>query len=72
MDGSQVGFRCGYRRNAGDAENGIEQCAIFRAEADNFSALKGDFRIFLREFPPLVLEMFAQINELRFEAARVA
>jgi hypothetical protein len=72
-------LRCGEiverrrnRRNAGDAEDGIEQGAIFGAQADNFSALKGGFRIFQREFPPLVLEMFTQIKELRFEAARVA
>ena len=43
-------LRCGEiverrrnRRNAGDAEDGIEQGTIFGAEANNFCALPGDF-----------------------------
>jgi hypothetical protein len=42
--------RHGNRRNAGDAENGIEQRAIFGAQAVNFSALVVDFGAPLRKF----------------------
>jgi len=35
--------RDGQRWNTRDAENGIEQRAIFRAEASNFVALPDDF-----------------------------
>ena len=35
----------GNRRNAGDAENGIQQRAIFGAEARDFVALVGRFQI---------------------------
>ena len=31
------------RRNARDSENGIKECAIFRAKAVNFGARKRDF-----------------------------
>jgi len=37
-------------RNAGDAKNGIEQCAIFGAQAGDFSSLLCVSSAFTREF----------------------
>jgi hypothetical protein len=67
-----------YGRNAGDAEDGIQQRAIFGAKARNFVLLRGDrgallivFSTLPRDFSALACDFGALPGDFGFEGARV-
>ena len=64
--------RCGYRRNAGDAEDGIQQGAIFTAEARDFSSLLVNFDVLLGDHRVESGDDGAFEREFGFEGAGVA
>ena len=72
-------LRCGEiverrrnRRNAGDAEDGIEQGAIFGAEARDFSSLLADFDALLGDHRVEPDDDGALEREFGFESTGVA